>query len=80
MSFFWFWRTPAVTPEEPPVEPPGEDEQEPFVLSTMPTMFTGDRPVNPIGIDEVGKILVEQTQPYPMTVLAIYGDIQFGSP
>lgn len=41
-------------------------------------LFTGDRIVTGQGWDTDGRITIEQTQPYPMTVLAVYGELSVG--
>lgn len=41
-------------------------------------LFTGDRLIVGQGWDTEGRITVEQTQPYPMTVLAVYGTLSVG--
>lgn len=38
-------------------------------------LFTGDRDIVGQGWDDEGRIVVEQDQPYPMTVLALYGTL-----
>jgi hypothetical protein len=38
--------------------------------------FTGDKRVTNLGWDRNGQITVEQTQPLPMTVLAITGTLK----
>jgi hypothetical protein len=44
------------------------------------TPYTGDMEVTTEGISDDGKISIKQDQPYPMTILAVFGDIQFGNP
>lgn len=41
-------------------------------------LFTGDRDIVGQGWDNEGRIVIEQTQPYPMTVLAVYGELSVG--
>lgn len=40
--------------------------------------FTGDKDVVGQGWDSDGRIVIEQDQPYPMTVLSLYGTLSFG--
>jgi hypothetical protein len=43
------------------------------------TMFSGDKRVNQLGWDRnEGRILIEQAQALPCTILAIFGDLQVG--
>jgi len=39
------------------------------------SLFTGDRKVTPQTVDSSGKVTIAQTQPYPMTVLALFGTL-----
>lgn len=39
------------------------------------SLFTGDRKVTPQTVDTSGKVTIAQTQPYPMTVLALFGTL-----
>lgn len=41
-------------------------------------LFTGDRGIVGQGWDDDGRVVIEQTQPYPMTVLAVYGTLSVG--
>lgn len=41
-------------------------------------LFTGDRAIVGQGWDDDGRITIEQPQPYPMTVLAVYGTLSVG--
>lgn len=41
-------------------------------------LFTGDRDVTGQGWDTVGRITVEQRDPYPMSVLAVFGTLSIG--
>ena len=41
-------------------------------------LFTGDRAIVGQGWDDDGRITIEQTQPYPMQILAIYGTLSVG--
>lgn len=41
-------------------------------------LFTGDRDVTGQGWDTVGRITVEQRDPYPMSVLAVFGTLSVG--
>jgi hypothetical protein len=44
-----------------------------------PNLWTGDREVNvPGDWDTLGRITIEQLQPYPMTVLALFGELSVG--
>jgi hypothetical protein len=43
-----------------------------------PNVFTGDRDVTQNGWDTLGRVTVEQTQPYPMTLLALFGTLTVG--
>lgn len=53
--------------------------EEPIVVSTIERLFTGDKHVLGKGtIDDDGRITVIQDQPYPITVLALFGEIEFG--
>lgn len=51
-----------------------------FVPDDLDTLmpFTGDRDVTGSGWDTEGRITVEQTQPYPMTLLAVFGELTVG--
>lgn len=42
------------------------------------TLFTGDKTVNPQGLDTDGRIEFQQHAPYPMTILALFGTCNFG--
>ena len=46
----------------------------PNPLNTL-VPFTGDRDVTGYGWDDDGRITIEQTEPYPMTLLAVFGDL-----
>ena len=55
-------------------------DQVPFRTSSTPTsqsipVFTGDKKVTNLGWDKDGQIVIEQTQPLPMTVLGISGTL-----
>ena len=55
-------------------------DQVPFRTSSTPTsqsipVFTGDKRVTNLGWDKDGQIVIEQTQPLPMTVLGISGTL-----
>ena len=50
---------------------------EPSPLGTL-GMFTGDRKVTGGGWDQEGRITFEQREPYPMTVLAVFGTLNIG--
>lgn len=52
-----------------------EDILYPPPTSNRPTVFTGDRPVTGEGFDITGRLSIEQIQPYPMTVLALFGTL-----
>lgn len=41
-------------------------------------LFTGDRDIIGQGWDKEGRVVIEQDQPYPMTVLALYGTLSIG--
>lgn len=41
-------------------------------------LFTGDRDVTAYGVNPEGYVTMLQDQPYPMTVLAVFGEIEFG--
>ena len=51
-----------------------------YAASALDTkgLFTGDVKVTGTGWDTDGKITVSQTQPYPMTVLALFGTLSLG--
>ena len=49
----------------------------PSKLSTL-GMFTGDHKVTGGGWDTEGRVTFEQTEPYPMTLLAIFGTLSVG--
>jgi hypothetical protein len=49
----------------------------PSPLDTL-VPFTGDRQVSYQGWDTEGRITIKQTQPYPMTLLAIFGELSTG--
>lgn len=50
----------------------------PSPVSTL-APFTGDRKVTGMGVNETeGRITFEQTEPYPMTVLALFGTLNVG--
>lgn len=51
-----------------------------YVPSDLDTkgLFTGDRKVSGVGWDTEGRITVQQTQPYPMTLLAVFGTLSVG--
>ncbi len=56
------------------------DDQIPFRTSATPmgepiSSFTGDKKVSNLGWDTQGQIVIQQTQPLPMTVLAITGTL-----
>lgn len=58
-------------------------EQIPFRSSAdkmdePPALFTGDVEKRNLGYDEDGYVIVEQTQPLPLTVVCIYGTLQVG--
>jgi hypothetical protein len=42
------------------------------------TLFEGDREVTNVGWDTIGRVTVQQTQPYPMKLLAIFGTLSVG--
>jgi len=42
------------------------------------TLFVGDKEVTGLGWDTVGRITVEQLQPYPMKLLAVFGTLSIG--
>lgn len=53
----------------------------PYPLGSLnvASLYTGDVKITPGGNwDVTGKITVVQDQPYPMTLLAIYGEVMFG--
>jgi len=60
------------------------DEVVPFrmagdLLGLSITSFTGDKSVNQLGwARNEGRIIIEQAQPLPCTILAIFGDLQVG--
>jgi hypothetical protein len=41
-------------------------------------LFTGDKSITGHGWDTEGRVTIEQTQPYPMTVLAVFGELSLG--
>ena len=49
----------------------------PSKIGTL-TPFTGDRKVTNTGWDREGRIRFEQTEPYPMTILALFGTLSLG--
>jgi Ubiquitin-activating enzyme E1 FCCH domain len=50
---------------------------QPMDIASMP--FTGDKPVPLNGIDDTGRITVFQKQPYPQTILAVYGRLNISN-
>lgn len=46
-------------------------------MDGAPALFTGDKQVKPLGWDRDGYIEVIQTQPYPLTILSIFGEVEF---
>jgi hypothetical protein len=42
------------------------------------TLFTGDVKASGSGVDREGRFTIEQTQPYPMTVLCTFGTLDIG--
>ena len=52
-------------------------QYKPSPLSTL-VPFTGDHKVTGGGWDSEGRVTFEQTEPYPMTVLAIFGTLSVG--
>ena len=47
-------------------------------MDSGPALFTGDKEVKIEGSDKDGYITLKQIQPYPLTVLAVFGDIEIG--
>lgn len=47
-------------------------------MDTVPPIFTGDVDVNSLGIDEDGYVVIEQDQPLPCTVVAVFGRMSLG--
>jgi hypothetical protein len=41
-------------------------------------LYTGDRKVSTKGWDTEGRIKIEQKEPYPMELLAVFGDLEIG--
>ncbi len=41
-------------------------------------LYTGDVKVTGTGVDTDGRVTISQTQPYPMTVLAVFGTLSLG--
>ena len=56
----------------------GEWIQYPADPLNAPSVFTGDRRVTGQGWDTDGRITITQDQPYPMTVLAMFGTLTTG--
>jgi hypothetical protein len=57
----------------------GGEVQGQFLLYAEPNrLFTGDRKITGVGWDDVGRITFAQRQPYPMTVLALFGTLSVG--
>ena len=48
-------------------------------MGATAALFTGDKDVSGYGNDtDDGRIKIEQKLPYPLTVLALFGEIAFG--
>lgn len=56
----------------------GERLQYPAIPIGSLALYTGDRAINPENISPEGRISFEQDEPYPMTILALFGEIEFG--
>jgi hypothetical protein len=52
--------------------------QYPASNSDTKTPYTGDIDAPASGWDTDGRVTVKQTQPYPMTLLAVFGDLSVG--
>jgi hypothetical protein len=50
-----------------------------YEAELTPSLFTGDKQVHPPGASTDGRLTFEQHLPYPMTVLAMFGECYFGS-
>lgn len=46
-------------------------------MDTAPALFTGDKQVKALGWGMDGYIEVVQAQPYPLTILSIFGEVEF---
>jgi len=84
--FTFFFGAVAVAPGPPTGPPSSNPELLPDgvlfvaeeVLTEVVPMFTGDAPVYHTDPNTEGRITIRQTQPYPMTVLALFGELEFG--
>lgn len=62
-----------------PVSEEGFPDLDAPVLGQAVTWYTGDVKVLKLGADRDGKISLEQMQPLPATILALYGELEFGN-
>lgn len=47
-------------------------------MDAAPPLFSGFKKTTHQGIDDTGRITIEQTQPLPLTILAVIGDLNIG--
>lgn len=73
LYFFFFNGAEAVEPE-----PEFLEITSLFIPTTTPALFTGDKKVLAKNIDTDGRITIQQRLPMPMTILAIFGDLEVG--